>query len=52
MIPKGDFENPYDLSELIDKFKNLNPNYNVNNLVIIDDIINYSMNDVVDVLNE
>ena len=47
MIPKGDFENPYDLSELIDKFKNLNPNYNVNNLVIIDDIINYSMNDVV-----
>ncbi len=52
LIPKGDFENPYDLSELIDKFKNLNPNYNVNNLVIIDDIISYSMNDVVDVLNE
>ena len=51
-IPKGDFENPYDLSELIDKFKNLNPNYNINNLVIIDELDNYSMSDVVGVLNE
>ena len=51
-IPKGDFESPYDLSELIDKFKNLNPKYNINNLVIIDDIINYSMTDVVGALNE
>ncbi|MCR5027125.1 MAG: MmgE/PrpD family protein [Methanobrevibacter sp.] len=50
-IPKGDFESPYDLSELIDKFKNLNPKYNINNLVIIDDIINYSMTDVVGALN-
>ena len=51
-IPKGDFENPYDLSELIDKFKSLNPNYNINNLVIIDELDNYSMTDVVGVLNE
>ncbi|WP_296888132.1 MmgE/PrpD family protein [uncultured Methanobrevibacter sp.] len=51
-IPKGDFENPYELSELIDKFKSLNPNYNINNLVIIDELDNYSMNDVVGVLNE
>ena len=51
-IPKGDFENPYDLSELIDKFKCLNPDYNINNLVIIDELINYSMTDVVGVLNE
>ncbi len=51
-IPKGDFENPYDLSELIDKFKSLNPNYNINNLVIIDELGNYSMTDVVGVLNE
>ena len=51
-IPKGDFENPYDLSELIDKFKDLNPDYNINNLVIIDELDNYSMTDVVEVLNE
>ena len=51
-IPKGDFENPYELSELIDKFKSLNPKYNVNNLVIIDEISSYSMTDVVGVLNE
>ena len=51
-IPKGDFENPYDLSELIDKFKALNPDYNINNLVIIDELDNYSMTDVVGVLNE
>lgn len=51
-IPKGDFENPYELSELIDKFKSLNPDYNVNNLVIIDELDNYSMTDVVGVLNE
>ena len=41
-IPKGDFENPYDLSELIDKFKSLNPDYNINNLVIIDEIVNFN----------
>ena len=51
-IPKGDFENPYDLSELIDKFKDLNPDYNINSLVIIDELDNYSMTDVVEVLNE
>ena len=51
-IPKGDFENPYDLSDLIDKFKSLNPDYNINNLVIIDELDNYSMTDVVGVLNE
>ena len=51
-VPKGDFENPYDLSELIDKFKDLNPDYNINNLVIIDELDNYSMTDVVEVLNE
>lgn len=51
-IPKGDFENPYDMSELIDKFKSLNPKYNINNLVIIDELDSYSMSDVVGVLNE
>ena len=51
-IPKGDFESPYDLTELINKFKNLNPKYNINKLVIIDDITSYSMTDVVGALNE
>lgn len=51
LIPKGDFENPFELSELIDKFKNLNPIYDINKLTIIDDIENYSMKDVIGVLN-
>ena len=52
LLPKGDFENPFQLRELIDKFKGLNPLYNVNKLVIIDSIEGYSMKDVIDKLNE
>jgi len=52
LIPKGDFENSYELSELIDKFKNLNPEYNVNKLVVIDDINNHLMTDVIEALNK
>ena len=52
LLPKGDFENPFELRELIDKFKGLNPLYNVNKLVIIDSIENYTMKDVIDKLNE
>lgn len=51
-IPKGDFENPLQLRELIDKFKDLNPNYNVKNLTVIDSLEDYSMNYVVRKLNE
>ncbi len=51
LLPKGDFENPFQLRELIDKFKGLNPLYNVNKLVIIDSIEGYSMKDVIDKLN-
>ena len=52
LIPKGDFENPFQLRELIDKFKGLNPLYDVNKLVIIDSIEDYSMKYVIDKLNE
>ena len=51
-IPKGDFENPFKLRELIDKFKDLNPNYDVKNLTVIDSLEDYSMNYVVRKLNE
>lgn len=51
-IPKGDFENPLQLRELIDKFKDLNPTYNVKNLTVIDSLEDYSMNYVVRKLNE
>ena len=51
LIPKGDIENPFQLRELIDKFKQLNPNYDIDNLIIIDTLENYSMRDVVDILN-
>ena len=52
LLPKGDFENPLQLRELIDKFKGLNPQYNVKNLTVIDTLEEYSMKYVVDKLNE
>lgn len=52
LLPKGDFENPFQLRELIDKFKGLNPQYNVKNLTVIDTLEEYSMKYVVDKLNE
>ena len=39
MLPKGDFENPFQLRELIDKFKLLNPIYDVKNLTVIDSFL-------------
>ncbi|MEE0901595.1 MAG: MmgE/PrpD family protein [Methanobrevibacter sp.] len=52
LLPKGDFENPYQLSELIDKFKSNNPLYDVRNLTVIDSLEEYSMKYVVQKLNE
>lgn len=52
LLPKGDFENPFQLRELIDKFKLLNPNYNIKNLTVIDSIEEYTMKYVVRKLNE
>lgn len=52
MLPKGDFENPFQLRELIDKFKALNPDYNIKNLTVIDSIEEYSMKYVVRKLNK
>ena len=51
LLPKGDFENPYQLSELIDKFKSNNPLYDIRNLTVIDSIEEYSMRYVVQKLN-
>ena len=50
-LPKGDFENPFQLRDLIDKFKGLNPKYNINNLTVIDSLEEYSMKYVVRKLN-
>ncbi len=52
LLPKGDFENPYQLTELIDKFKSNNPLYDVRNLTVIDSLEEYSMKYVVQKLNE
>ena len=52
LLPKGDFENPLKLRELIDKFKSLNPGYDVKNLTVIDSLEDYTMNYVVRKLNE
>ena len=52
LLPKGDFENPFQLRELIDKFKSLNPEYNISNLTVIDSLEEYSMRYVVEKLNE
>ena len=51
MLPKGDFENPYPLTELIDKFKSNNPLYDIRNLTVIDSLEDYSMKYVVQKLN-
>lgn len=51
LLPKGDFENPFQLRELIDKFKALNPHYDINNLTVIDSLEEYSMKYVVRKLN-
>ena len=51
LLPKGDFENPFQLKELIDKFKKLNPQYDINNLTVIDSLEDYSMRYVVRKLN-
>lgn len=50
-LPKGDFENPLQLRELIDKFKGLNPHYDVKKLTVIDSIEDYNMKYVVRKLN-
>lgn len=50
-LPKGDFENPFQLRELIDKFKALNPQYDINNLTVIDSLEEYTMKYVVRKLN-
>ncbi len=52
LLPKGDYENPFQLRDLIDKFKGLNPLYDINNLTVIDSIEEYSMKYVVRKLNE
>ena len=50
-LPKGDFENPFQLRDLIDKFKGLNPQYDINNLTVIDSLEEYTMKYVVGKLN-
>jgi 2-methylcitrate dehydratase PrpD len=50
-LPKGDFENPFRLRDIIDKFRALNPQYDVNNLTVIDSLEEYTMKYVVQKLN-
>ena len=52
LLPKGDFENPLQLRELIDKFKGLNHDYDIKNLTVIDSLEDYTMKYVVRKLNE
>ena len=51
LLPKGDFENPFQLKDLISKFKNLNPHYDISNLTVIDSLEDYSIKYVVRKLN-
>ena len=52
LIPKGDYENPFELKELLEKFRVLTPDFDVNNLVIIDNIEKeQSMRNVIETLN-
>jgi Uncharacterized protein involved in propionate catabolism len=43
VVPKGDFENPFELNELISKFKQLNHKYNISKISIIDNLEDYHM---------
>ena len=52
LIPKGDIENPLSLNELLDKFKSINPHYDISNLSIIDNIENYPFRRAFDTLNK
>lgn len=51
IIPRGDFENPFELNELISKFRELNPKYNINKLSLIDKLEDYQMTEFVEILN-
>ncbi|WP_458454215.1 MmgE/PrpD family protein [Methanobrevibacter sp.] len=51
LLPQGDFENPFQLRDLIDKFKGLNPHYDISNLTVIDSLEEYSMKYVMRKLN-
>ena len=51
-LPKGDFENPYQLKDLIDKFKSLNPDFDLNKLIVVDNIEEYSIKQLMETLNE
>lgn len=50
-IPKGDFENPFKLSEIVSKFKELNPKFDIDKLSLIDNIEDYHMAEFVEMLN-
>ena len=52
LIPKGDYENPLQLRELINKFKQLNPTYNIDNLIYIDSLEKYSIREIVSKINK
>lgn len=52
LLPKGDLENPLQLRDIIDKFKQLNPKYDIDNLTVIDKLEDYYMKDVVFKLND
>lgn len=50
-VPKGDYENPFEFSELIDKFKELNPDYDISKLTIIDTIEENDIPSIMKILN-
>ena len=50
--PKGDLENPLELRDLLEKFKGLNPDYDLKNLTVIDSIEKYKIKYLVSKLNE
>lgn len=50
-IPRGDYENPFEFKDLIDKFKQLNPDYDISKLVIMDELENHNISYVIKQLN-
>lgn len=46
MYPLGESENPLDYDDILEKFKSLNPHYDLERLKIIEDMEYFSLNNI------
>jgi len=51
LLPQGEPENPLKRSDILDKFSKLNPRVDMEIIAMVEDIENYKMQDVMEILN-